>query len=133
MEYIDAFVLKEYVPPEEVTVMLVEPIQGEGGYVVPSPEYFPRLRKLADKYGILLIADEVQSGLGRKCKWFAIEHWNVEPDIICTSKSFSLRIANRRNHRQSKSYGLDWRLTCKHIWRKPRVIRCGNVALSIIK
>ena len=89
MEYIDAFVLKEYVPPEEVTVMLVEPIQGEGGYVVPSPEYFPRLKKLAAKYGILLIADEVQSGLGRKCKWFAIEHWNVEPDIICTSKALA--------------------------------------------
>lgn len=89
VDYIDEFVLQKYVPPEEVAAVLVEPIQGEGGYVVPPPEYFPRLKKLADKYGILLIADEVQSGLGRTGKWFAIEHWNVEPDIICTSKALA--------------------------------------------
>jgi 4-aminobutyrate aminotransferase len=89
VDYIDEFVLQKYVPPEEVAAMLFEPIQGEGGYVVPPPEYFPRLKKLADKYGILLIADEVQSGLGRTGKWFAIEHWNVEPDIICTSKALA--------------------------------------------
>jgi 4-aminobutyrate aminotransferase len=89
VDYIDEFVLQKYVPPEEVAALLVEPIQGEGGYVVPPPEYFPRLKKLADKYGILLIADEVQSGLGRTGKWFAIEHWNVEPDILCTSKALA--------------------------------------------
>ena len=66
-----------------------EPIQGEGGYVVPPPEYFPRLKKLADKYGLLTIADEVQSGIGRTGKWFAIEHWNVEPDIICSAKALA--------------------------------------------
>ena len=89
VDYIDEFVLQKYVPPEEVAAVLFEPIQGEGGYVVPPPEYFPRLKKVADKYGILLIADEVQSGLGRTGKWFAIEHWNVEPDILCTSKALA--------------------------------------------
>ena len=89
VDYIDEFVLQKYVPPEEVAAMLFEPIQGEGGYVVPPPEYFPRLKKLADKYGILLIADEVQSGMGRTGKWFAIEHWNVEPDIICASNALA--------------------------------------------
>ncbi len=61
----------------------------EGGYVVPPPEYFQRLKKLADKYGILLMDDEVQAGMGRTGKWFAIEHWGVEPDIICVAKSIA--------------------------------------------
>jgi 4-aminobutyrate aminotransferase len=62
---------------------LVEPIQGEGGYIVPSPSFFPALRRLCDKHRILLIADEVQSGMGRTGKWFAIEHLGAEPDIVC--------------------------------------------------
>jgi len=89
VDFIDDFVLQKYAPPEDVAAMLFEPIQGEGGYVVPPPEYFPRLKKLADKYGLLTIADEVQSGIGRTGKWFAIEHWNVEPDIICSAKALA--------------------------------------------
>jgi 4-aminobutyrate aminotransferase len=57
--------------------------------VVPPPEYFQRLKKLADKHGLLTIVDEVQSGIGRTGKWFAIEHWGIEPDIICTSKALA--------------------------------------------
>jgi 4-aminobutyrate aminotransferase len=89
VDYIDEQVLQKYVPPEDVAAILFEPIQGEGGYVVPPPEYFPRLKKLADKYGILLIDDEVQSGMGRTGKWFGIEHWGIEPDILCTSKALA--------------------------------------------
>ena len=89
VDFIDDFVLQKYAPPEDVAAILFEPIQGEGGYVVPPPEYFPRLKKLADKYGLLTIADEVQSGIGRTGKWFAIEHWNVEPDIICSAKALA--------------------------------------------
>ena len=89
VDFIDEFVLQKYMPPENVAAILFEPIQGEGGYVVPPPEYFQRLKKLADKYGLLLIDDEVQSGIGRTGKWFAIEHWNVEPDIICSSKALA--------------------------------------------
>jgi 4-aminobutyrate aminotransferase len=89
VDFIDEFVLQKYAPPEDVAAIIFEPIQGEGGYVVPPPEYFQRLKKLADKYGILLIDDEVQSGIGRTGKWFAIEHWNVEPDIICSAKALA--------------------------------------------
>jgi 4-aminobutyrate aminotransferase len=89
VDFIDEYVLQKYVPPEDVAAMVMEPIQGEGGYVVPPPEYFQRIKKLADKYGFLLIDDEVQSGMGRTGKWFAIEHWGVEPDIISTSKALA--------------------------------------------
>ncbi len=89
VDFIDEYVLQKYMPPEDVAGMLVEPIQGEGGYVVPPPEYHQKLKKLADKYGLLFMVDEVQSGMGRTGKWFAIEHWNVEPDIICTSKALA--------------------------------------------
>jgi len=89
VDFIEEFVLQKYLPPEDTAAILIEPIQGEGGYVVPPPEYFQRLKKLADKYDLLLIADEVQSGIGRTGKWFAIEHWSVEPDIICIAKALA--------------------------------------------
>jgi 4-aminobutyrate aminotransferase len=89
VDFIDEYVLQKYVPPEDTAAIVVEPIQGEGGYVVPPPEYFQRIKKLADKYGLLLIDDEVQTGMGRTGKWFAIEHWGVEPDILCTAKALA--------------------------------------------
>jgi 4-aminobutyrate aminotransferase len=89
VDFIDEYVLQKYVPHEDVAAIVFESIQGEGGYVVPPPEFFQRLKKLADKYDLLLIDDEVQSGMGRTGKWFAIEHWNVEPDILCTSKALA--------------------------------------------
>lgn len=89
VDYIDEYVFQKYVPPEDTAAILVEPIQGEGGYVVPPPEYFQRLKKLADTYGILLVDDEIQAGMGRTGKWFAIEHWGVEPDILCSAKALA--------------------------------------------
>ena len=89
VDFIEEQVLQKYVPPEEVAGFIFEPIQGEGGYIVPPPDYFQRLKKLVDKYGLLLIADEVQSGIGRTGKWFAMEHWKTEPDIICAAKSLA--------------------------------------------
>ncbi|MGB9959328.1 MAG: acetyl ornithine aminotransferase family protein [Candidatus Bathyarchaeales archaeon] len=89
IDFIDEYVLQKYTPPEDVAAILFEPIQGEGGYIVPPPEYFQRLKKLADKYGLLLIDDEVQSGMGRTGKWFAIEHWDIEPDIVCVAKALA--------------------------------------------
>lgn len=89
VDFIDEQVLQKYVPPEDTAAILFESIQGEGGYVVPPPEYFQRIKKLADKYGLLLIDDEVQSGMGRTGKWFAIEHWGVEPDIVCAAKALA--------------------------------------------
>ncbi len=79
-------VFKRIIPGDEIAGIVVEPIQGEGGYVVPDAEFLPRLRDLCDRYGILLIADEVQSGAGRTGKMWAIEHWGVQPDILCSAK-----------------------------------------------
>jgi len=67
----------------------VEPVQGEGGYVVPPRKFFDELRRLADKHGILLIADEVQSGMGRTGKMFASEHFGFEPDVIALAKGIA--------------------------------------------
>ena len=89
VNFIDELVLRKYVPPEEVAGIVFEPIQGEGGYVVPPPKYFQRLKRLADKYGLLLIDDEVQSGIGRTGRWFAIEHWKVKPDVVCAAKALA--------------------------------------------
>ncbi len=89
VDYIEEWVFGKYLPPEEVAAIVFEPVAGEGGYVVPPSEFFPRLAKLARKYGILLVADEVQSGMGRTGKWFAIEHWNVEPDLIAMAKAIA--------------------------------------------
>jgi 4-aminobutyrate aminotransferase len=89
VRYIEEQILGHILPPDEVAGILLEPIQGEGGYIVPPPGFFPALRKLCDKYGILLIDDEVQSGMGRTGKWWAVEHFNVEPDIITTAKGIA--------------------------------------------
>jgi 4-aminobutyrate aminotransferase len=76
-------------PPESVAAVFVEPIQGEGGYLVPPDDFLPRLRELTQKHGILLVADEVQSGMGRTGKFLAIEHTGVEPDIVCLAKGIA--------------------------------------------
>jgi 4-aminobutyrate aminotransferase len=89
LDYLENVVFAQAVAPSDVAGILVEPIQGEGGYVVPTDRFLPRLREICNKYGILLIADEVQSGVGRTGKWWAIEHWNVEPDIITTAKGIA--------------------------------------------
>ena len=81
----DAF--KRSVAPESVAAVLAEPVLGEGGFVVPPPGYFKLLQKICREHGILFIADEVQSGFGRTGKWFASEHFGVEPDLIAMAKS----------------------------------------------
>src|ERR1700757_3698863 len=87
--YIEDKLFKTTLPPEEVAAIFVEPIQGEGGYVVAPPIFMQELRRICDKYGILLVADEVQSGAGRTGKWWAIEHSGVEPDIVCMAKGIA--------------------------------------------
>ncbi|MFH1928679.1 MAG: acetyl ornithine aminotransferase family protein, partial [Chloroflexota bacterium] len=89
VKYIEDTVFKHYVPADEVAAIFVEPIQGEGGYVVPPPEFHPRLKALCEKHGILFVADEVQSGIGRTGKMFAMEHWDVVPDMICLAKGIA--------------------------------------------
>ena len=89
VDYIDDYLFHKYVAPEEVAMLIAEPIQGEGGYIVPPDGYFKKLKKLLDEYGILFAVDEVQSGVGRTGKWWAIEHYGVEPDIVCTAKGIA--------------------------------------------
>ena len=89
VRYIEEQILGRILPSEDVAGILVEPIQGEGGYIVPAPGFFPALRDLCDRHGILLIVDEVQSGMGRTGKWWAIEHFGVEPDIIASAKGIA--------------------------------------------
>lgn len=89
VRYIEDQILGHILPPDEVAGILVETIQGEGGYIVPPPGFYPALRKLCDKYGILLMVDEVQSGMGRTGKWWAIEHFGIEPDIVTAAKGIA--------------------------------------------
>jgi len=87
--FIEEKLFKTTLAPEEVAAIFVEPIQGEGGYVVAPTIFLQELRRICDKYGILLVADEVQSGAGRTGKWWAIEHSGVEPDIVCMAKGIA--------------------------------------------
>ncbi|MGH2398957.1 MAG: 4-aminobutyrate--2-oxoglutarate transaminase, partial [bacterium] len=79
-----------HVQPDRVAAIVVEPVLGEGGFVVPPPDFFRRLRDLADRHGILLIVDEIQTGIGRTGKMFAIEHYGVEPDLMTVAKSIAV-------------------------------------------
>ena len=87
--YLEERIFKTIVPPEEVAAIFVEPIQGEGGYVVAPTNFMRELRAVCDRHGILLVADEVQSGAGRTGRWWAIQHTGVEPDIVCMAKGIA--------------------------------------------
>ena len=87
--FIEDRLFKTMVPPEEVAAIFVEPIQGEGGYLVAPFEFLRELRRICDEHGILLVADEVQSGCGRTGRWWAIQHSGVEPDIVCIAKGIA--------------------------------------------
>lgn len=89
VRYIEEEIFGHILPAEDTAGVMVEPVQGEGGYIIPEETFFPALRRLCDKYGILLIADEVQSGMGRTGKWWSIEHFGVEPDIVCSAKGIA--------------------------------------------
>ena len=87
-DYLKDFFIN-HVASENVAALIAEPVQGEGGFMTPPPEYFPKVAKICSEKGILFIADEIQSGMGRTGKMFAIEHWGVEPDIVTVAKSLA--------------------------------------------
>jgi len=89
VRWVEDTLFRTTVPPEEVAAIFVEPIQGEGGYIVPPPEFHRELQKIAKKYEILYVADEVQSGMGRTGKMFAMEHFGVVPDIMALAKGIA--------------------------------------------
>ena len=87
--YLENELFKRRVDPEEVAGIFIEPIQGEGGYMPAPVEFLKGLQAICRKYGIMLVADEVQSGMGRTGKWWASDHAGIEPDIICTAKGIA--------------------------------------------
>ena len=89
INYLENELFRTKLDPQDVAGIVVEPIQGEGGYVIPATNFFPRLRQVCDQYGILLIVDEIQSGVGRTGRWWAVEHEGVEPDIVCFAKGIA--------------------------------------------
>jgi 4-aminobutyrate aminotransferase len=89
VRYIEEQILDRVLPPQDVAGILVETIQGEGGYIIPASGFYPALRELCDKYQILMIVDEVQSGMGRTGRWWAIEQFGIEPDIVCVGKGIA--------------------------------------------
>ena len=89
LKWFDEVLFKHLVPADEVAAIIVEPIQGEGGYVVPEDGFMQGLRRICDKHGIVLIADEVQAGAGRTGKMWSIQNWDVEPDIVATAKGIA--------------------------------------------
>jgi 4-aminobutyrate aminotransferase len=89
VRWVEETLFRTTMPPDEVAAIFVEPIQGEGGYIVPPPEFHKELYKIAKKYNILYVADEVQSGMGRTGKMFAMEHYGVAPDILAVAKGIA--------------------------------------------
>ncbi|HEU0235690.1 MAG TPA: aminotransferase class III-fold pyridoxal phosphate-dependent enzyme, partial [Candidatus Limnocylindrales bacterium] len=89
LRWFDDVLFARLAPPDEVAAIIVEPIQGEGGYVVPEDGFLEGLRALCDRHGILLIVDEIQSGAGRTGRMWAVEHWGVVPDILLTAKGIA--------------------------------------------
>ena len=89
LRWFDEVLFDKLAPASEVAAIIVEPIQGEGGYIVPEDGFLQGLRAICDEHGILLIADEIQSGAGRTGKMWAVEHWGVEPDILLTAKGIA--------------------------------------------
>jgi len=87
--FIEEWIFGKMVDPSEVSLVILEPIQGEGGYIVPPDNFLPGLRRLTEKHGILLASDEVQAGFGRTGRWFGIEHWGVQPDLIASAKGIA--------------------------------------------
>jgi 4-aminobutyrate aminotransferase len=89
LRFIEEVLFRTVVPPEEVAAVIVEPVQGEGGYLVPPRNFLPGLRELTERHGILLIVDEVQSGMGRTGRWWACEHFGIVPDILNSAKGIA--------------------------------------------
>ncbi len=89
LHYVESRIFKTIAPPEDIAAWFIEPIQGEGGYIVPPPGYFKKLKEICERYDIFVVDDEVQSGMGRSGRMFAIESWNVKPDIYCIGKGIA--------------------------------------------
>ena len=129
IDYLDELFNKK-IPQEEVAAIIFEPIQDRAGCIVPPPDYFQRLKKLADRHGLLLIDDEVQTSLGRAGRWFAIEEWGVNPDILCLDGALSAGLPLGTTIAQKEV--MDWEPGSHASTLGGNPIACA-VALSVIE
>ena len=119
-------------PPEEVAAIFVEPIQGEGGYVVAPDVFMQELRRICDKYGILLVVDEVQSGAGRTGKFWAVEHSGVQPDIVCIAKGIASGMP--LGVCMTRAEIMDWKpVPCLHFRWQSRSIAAALATMDILE
>ena len=117
----------QFIYPDKVAAVIIEPVLGEGGYVVPPPGFLPRLREITREHGILLIADEVQTGFGRTGELFAVQHWGVEPDILVMAKGIASGLPLSGILARAGAHGpLEARLARRHVRRQRRVVRGGQ-------
>ena len=126
LSFIEEVLFVHNVPAGEVAAILVEPIQGEGGYLVPPDGFLYGLRQLCDRHGILLIFDEVQSGIGRTGKMFAAEHWGVEPDIMTLGQGPRIGHANRHDGREAQHHAEVVARRARQYVRWKSVVLCGG-------
>jgi 4-aminobutyrate aminotransferase len=133
VDYIEKEVLNRAVPADEVAALFVEPIQGEGGYIVPPPEYHQRLKALCDRHGILYVADEVQSGMGRTGRWFAIEHWGVVPDAVCMSKAIASGVSLGAVVGRADLFDWDAGSHCTTLGGNPVACQASLATMSVIE
>ena len=109
---------KRLADPEEVAAIVIEPVQGEGGYLPAPAEFLQGLQRITRKHGIMLVMDEVQSGMGRTGKWWASEHAGIEPDILCTREGNCVRPAAERDGGASERDELEAGRARVHVWRQ---------------
>ena len=124
--FIEEKLFKTTLPPEEVAAIFVEPVQGEGGYVVAPKIFMQELRRICDRHGILLVVDEVQSGMGRTGKWWAVEHTGVEPDMVCVAKGIASGMPLGHHDDPRRNHGLGSRFACLDLRRQSCVHRGGS-------
>ncbi|MFQ6052748.1 MAG: aspartate aminotransferase family protein, partial [Candidatus Bathyarchaeia archaeon] len=94
LRYMEEYAFRSYLPPEEVAAVVFEPVAGDAGWHVPPDDWLPTLREICDRHGIVLVAEEVQTGFGRTGRMFAVEHWGVVPDITILGKAISCGVPN---------------------------------------
>ncbi len=123
LDFLEHQILVHLIAPEDVAGVVVEPIQGEGGYVVPEPKFHHRLREITKKHGILLITDEVQSGMGRTGKDVCDRALRRRAGHRRRGEGCGLRAAARRDHGTGGGDGLAAGFACEHVWRESRVVR----------
>ena len=133
VDFIEKEVLDKAVPADEVAALFVEPIQGEGGYIVPPEGYHQRLKALCERHGILYVADEVQSGMGRSGRWFAIEHWGVEPDAVCMSKAIASGVSLGAVIGKAELFDWEAGSHCTTLGGNPVACEASLATLSVIE